>query len=153
MNLVFFSHITQDDNEKTLFRVSRVLAAFQAMNRSMTVEVANVFLMVCLDEGQRLTDYTKKTGLSQSTLSRYLLDLSTYRRDLSEGAEDDGRKEAYGLVRSEVDPMELRAKRYFLTPRGRALRDRVLAIIDGTEPRGPTKSVVALAAAARTSLV
>lgn len=63
------------------------------------------------------------TGLAQSTISRYLLDLSTYRRDLSEEA-DEGRKEAYGLVRSEVDPMELRAKRYYLTPKGRGLRDR-----------------------------
>ena len=52
----------------------------------MTTELANVFLMVSLNEGQRLTDYARDTGLSQSTISRHLMDLSGYRRDLSETA-------------------------------------------------------------------
>ena len=120
------------------------VAEFQALNRSMTTELANVFLLVCLKEGQRLTDYARDTGLSQSTISRHLLDLGEYRRDLSDAAPaTEGRKASYGLVRSEVDPMELRAKRYTLTHKGRALRDRVLAIIEGEETRGPLRSVVA----------
>ena len=45
-----------------------------------------------------------------------------------------------------MDPLELRAKRFYLTPRGRAFRDKVLAVLEGTETKGPTKSVVALAA-------
>lgn len=149
MNYLFFTHAATDEDQKCLYRVSRILATFQAMNRSMTVEVANVFLLVCLKEGLRLTDYAKETGLSQSTISRYLLDLSTYRRDLSQDASEEGdtegRKESYGLVRSEVDPLELRAKRYYLTTRGKALMTRVLAICEGKENKGPPKFVVSVA--------
>lgn len=60
----------------------------------MTLEVANVFLMVYLEEGQRSTDYAQMTGLAQSTISRYLLDLSAYRRDLSSDAQVEGTSEA-----------------------------------------------------------
>lgn len=129
--------------EKLLVNQSRIFAEFQALNRSMTVEVANVFLLVCVKEGQRLADYARDTGLVQSTISRYLLDLTEYRRDLSEAGQDDGgRKPGYGLVRSEVDPQELRTKRYYLTPKGRALRDRILGIIAGEVVKGPYKAVV-----------
>lgn len=93
------------------------------------------------------------TGLAQSTISRYLLDLSTYRRDLSSDAQVEGsgeaRKDAYGRVRSEVDPMELRAKRYYVTPRGKAMAKKILEILEGTDAKGPPKSVVALAGSRR----
>ena len=45
-------------------------------------------------------------------------------------------------MRAEVDPMELRAKRYSLTPKGRALRDKFVAILDGTAPVTPVRYVV-----------
>lgn len=139
----FFTHVPMNPVETTMYRMSRALAEFQAIHRTVSVEVVNVFLMVCLDEGQRSIDYARKTGLSQSTISRYLLDLSQYRRDLSESA-DTGRQEGFGLVRQEVDPMELRAKRYYLTPRGKALRDRVVALLEGSKSvTGPAKSVLA----------
>jgi DNA-binding MarR family transcriptional regulator len=143
VNYLFFSHSPKDSDEKTLFTLSRAFAAFQALNRTMSAETANVFLMVALDEGHRSIDYGRKCGLGQSTISRYLLDLSTYRRELAEDTED-GRKEAYGLIRSEVDPMELRAKRYYLTPRGRGLRDRLVGILEGKAPPAQAKFVGSL---------
>lgn len=133
---VFFNHAATDDDQRTLFTTSKVLSSFQALNRSMTIELANVFLLVALKEGQRAVDYAKETGLTQSTISRHLLDLSDYRRDLSEAGA--GRKEGYGLVKAEVDPMELRAKRYYLTHKGRLQAQRVLGIMRG-EDQGRAK--------------
>ncbi|MCX7369860.1 MAG: MarR family winged helix-turn-helix transcriptional regulator [Alphaproteobacteria bacterium] len=140
----FFSHVPTTPMETSLYRMSRALAEFQAIHRSVTVEMVNVFLMVALDEGQRSIDYSRKTGLSQSTISRYLLDLSQYRRQLTEDS-DTGRQEGHGLIWSEVDPQELRAKRYFLTPRGKAIRDRVVGLLEGSKSiSGPAKSVLSL---------
>ena len=140
----FFNYVPTTPSETSLYRMSRVLAEFQAIHRGVTVELVNVFLMVALDEGQRSIDYSRKTGLSQSTISRYLLDLSQYRRQLTEDT-DTGRQEGHGLIRSEVDLQELRAKRYFMTPRGKALRDRVVGILDGAKSvSGPAKSVLSL---------
>ena len=132
----FFSHAATDDDQRALFSLSKVLASFQAMNRSMTIELANVFLLVSLKEGQRAVDYAKETGLTQSTISRHLLDLSDYRRDLTEAGA--GRKEGYGLVKAEVDPQELRAKRYYLTHKGRTQVQRVLGVLAG-EDQGRVK--------------
>lgn len=140
----FFNHVPTTPPETSLYRMSKALAEFQAIHRGVTVELVNVFLMVSLDEGQRSIDYSRKTGLSQSTISRYLLDLSQYRRQLTEDS-DTGRQEGHGLIRSEVDLQELRAKRYFMTPRGKALRDRVVGILDGSKSvSGPAKSVLSL---------
>ena len=129
----FFSHASSDDTQRALFNLSKVLSGFQAMNRSMTIELANVFLLVALKEGQRSVDYGKETGLTQSTISRHLLDLSDYRRDLTEAAGGAGRKEGYGLVKAEVDPMELRAKRYYLTHKGRTQVQRILGLLAGED--------------------
>lgn len=124
----FFSHAPASQDEKTLYGLSKVLGTLQAINRSMTIEAANVFLLVALKEGQKAVDLCRETGLSQSTMSRNLIDLSEYRRDLSEGSET-GRKEGYGLVVGKVDPMELRSKHYHLTPKGRGLRDRLVQLL------------------------
>jgi DNA-binding MarR family transcriptional regulator len=138
--ILFFSHAPADDDQRAVYGLSKVLSSFQTMNRSMTIESANVFLLVALKEGQRAVEYAKETGLTQSTISRHLLDLSDYRRDLSDAG--SGRKEGYGLVKAEVDPMELRAKRYYLTHKGRTQVQKILAILAG-EDTGRAKVGVA----------
>ena len=140
----FFPSVSATLPEQTvLIRFTRALAALQAVHRTMSVELVNVFLLVALQEGQRSIDYCRATGISQSTISRYLLDLSEYRRDLSEEAKTK-RQAGFGLVRSEVDPEELRAKRYYLTPRGRVLRDQIASILDGAASPVPTDPVLTL---------
>lgn len=52
-------------------------------------------------------------------------------------------------MRSEVDPNELRAKRYYVTPRGKTLAKKILDILEGKDAKGPPKSVVALAGSRR----
>lgn len=143
MYVSFFPNNSTAPEAPTLHQASRILSEFQAYNRSMTIETANVFLMVAVNEGLRLTDYCAMTGLAKSTLSRILLDLSAYRRDQSEDAEE-GRKEAYGLLVTKDDPNELRSKFYFLTPKGQAFRDRILGIMRGDKPKGPVKSPLAV---------
>jgi DNA-binding MarR family transcriptional regulator len=111
----------------------RLIDVFVDLNRSMSVLAVRTFLTVADEEGMKGVDYAQSLGLPQTTASRILLDLSEYRRDLTSEAGGDqdvpARKAGYGLVESRVDVMELRAKRYFLTPRGRAVKRKIAGIL------------------------
>ncbi len=94
-----------------------LLSALRELRPTTSAGAAEAFLLVCLYEGASLTDLCRISGQPQSTMSRNLLDLGPRARNEQPGL---------GLVRWRHPIEELRRKEYFLTARGRALRDRVL---------------------------
>jgi Transcriptional regulators len=121
---------TKDADEKALVQLSRCLSLLQTMNRSMTLEQAQVFLMIALDEGKPQSDYTEMTGLAQGTMSRIFTDLSAYRRTRKGAVEGQYvRTEGYGLIELRVNPNEMRQKLAFLTPKGRAIVRRLAKLV------------------------
>ena len=81
------------------------------------LSLLEAFLLVCLFENASLKNLCDLSGQAQSTLSRHLLDLGDFKRRKGPGLK---------LVGWRHPPEELRRKEYFLTAKGKALRDRLL---------------------------
>ena len=80
----------------------------------MTIQSLRTFLLVAMNEGASLKELADRIGLPQASTGRYLQDLSDSGRLMA-----GKRKASMGLVRSEVDPNEMRRKMFTLTPKGR----------------------------------
>jgi DNA-binding MarR family transcriptional regulator len=97
-------------DRKLLRTLAAVVGQFRDLSPTMPVGEVYMFLLAALNEGASITELAEKADMKMSTASRYLLDLSDKRR-----AGDPG----FGLLRSELDPNELRRKVITLTPKGR----------------------------------
>lgn len=109
-----------------LRRTLAVMTTLQQHKETMPIQMAASFLLVALNEGKSLRELCDITGASQSTMSRQLLDLGERNRHLEPGL---------GLVKSKVDPMELRRKQYRLTPKGWNLVNTLLALMEKDDVR------------------
>jgi DNA-binding MarR family transcriptional regulator len=110
--------LTSGEARKTQW-ILDLLGAFQEHNPTMPIQMAASFLLVAKNEGKSLRELRQLSGVAQSTMSRHLLDLGARNRRFGEGL---------GLVRSEIDPMELRRKQFYLTPKGRRLLETLMGI-------------------------
>lgn len=79
-------------------------------------------LTVAMFPGRNLNQLAHLASLSKSTMSRHMLDLSSYRRSRKglEG-EDRSRSPGLGLIDVQTPPDNLRERQYTLTQRGTAL--------------------------------
>jgi DNA-binding MarR family transcriptional regulator len=110
---------TTASDDARLRALIRICDYFQeAAGPTVPLAVVEAFLLVALYEGASLKDLCRLSGAAQSTLSRHLLDLADRNRKGEPGLK---------LVGWRHPPEELRRKEYFLTAKGRALRDRLLA--------------------------
>ena len=106
-------------NAPKLRALIKICDVFQeAAGPTVPLAMVEAFLLVCLYEGASLKDLCKLSGQAQSTLSRHLLDLADRNRKREPGLK---------LVAWRHPPEELRRKEYFLTAKGRALRNRLLS--------------------------
>lgn len=93
------------------------LQAFTKIRGTMPMQYAVSFMLVALDEGRGVGEYAERAGVSQSVMSRHLLDIGERNRYMQDG---------FGLVTYRANPMELRKHEYFLTPKGRALFHEII---------------------------
>jgi DNA-binding MarR family transcriptional regulator len=103
--------------ERALRNASAMLEAFHKVHSLMSFKMAQTFIMVALDEGKSMTEYSQKAGLPQSTISRHLLDLGERNRKKEPGL---------NLVVSRRDPQDYRRWTYSLAPKGSDLIQRLL---------------------------
>lgn len=108
------------EDQRSLERIKILFSAMKDIDETMPIQLAITFLEVAIHEGCSLTDIWKKTGWSQSTLSRHLLDL---------GERDRHKNPGLQLIESRRDPAELRKNIYTLTPKGRKLAQRLLSLL------------------------
>lgn len=104
---------------KAIGRFIGSLEKLAEFSPTMPVMQVIAFLTVAENEGKSLSDLVKISKIKQSTMSRYLLDLSDKTRTGSAG---------YGLIKRETDPAEFRRNMYSLTPRGRILVREILSM-------------------------
>jgi DNA-binding MarR family transcriptional regulator len=86
----------------------------------MSVNYVLAFLRVAVEEGLSANDYTRKSGVAQSVMSRHLLDL---------GQQDRYRERSPGLVESKPSPASLRVWEVTLTAKGRILASTIARIL------------------------
>jgi DNA-binding MarR family transcriptional regulator len=107
-------------NDATLGNLRSGFEFLQAFNAAMgqqaPLSYQLAFLLVAMEPGHGTVHYAKKLGMHQPVISRILLEIGQKSRAGGPGL---------GLVAAEIDPTDLRARRYFLTPSGRALLDQI----------------------------
>lgn len=106
-----------DDEKGVLKGVLRALDPFAEMRVDMPLQYVRSFMLVAMEEGKGVSEYAEQAGVSQSVMSRHLLDIGDRDRYMNEG---------FGLVHKRQDPMELRKYRVFLTDKGRAIARRII---------------------------
>lgn len=107
-----------DNNEKAPLK--GFLAAcepFDNIRHTMPLQYIRAFLLVALEEGLGVNEYAQRSGVSQSVMSRHLLDLGERNRYMKAG---------FGLLTQRPDPLELRKQQTFLTDKGRTIAHRII---------------------------
>lgn len=97
-----------------------VIEPFLEINPRMPLRILQVLLQVAAHPGLTVSEHARKSGLSLSSMSRNLLDLSDRHRSLAWG---------YGLVEARKDD-DQREQKYYLTGQGRSMVDKALARIE-----------------------
>lgn len=98
-------------------RLARVIDIFREFDTAFPSSYIAAFLLVALKPGKGGTDYARELGLAQAVTSRLLLEIGPKTRNGDEGL---------GLVDSSPDGKDLRIRRLFLTPKGKALLRRIM---------------------------
>ena len=101
----------------------RLLRELQGIDAEFPLQYAVCLGEIALEEGLSLTRLSEKTGMPLSTVSRIVGALSSHRQ----------RGAPFELVRVTVAPQERRKKQIFLSPRGRAVIDRIGVLADGPD--------------------
>jgi DNA-binding MarR family transcriptional regulator len=117
----FRSSLT-DDERKGLATLLNALEPFFGERQTMPMQLVKSFILAALHEGEGVTELAKRAGLSQSVMSRHLLDIGDRNRHMEAG---------FGWTTQHTDPMELRKHRVVLTPKGTALAHKVLRALFG----------------------
>jgi ubiquinone biosynthesis protein COQ9 len=89
-----------------------LLTPFFSIRETMPARCIQAFLLVAEKEGLSVGEYAKRAGISPTTMSRNLLDISERDRNYEEGP---------ALVEGKENVLNRREKLYSLTPKGRAL--------------------------------
>lgn len=107
-----------DEEKVAIGSLFQMLEPFREKHPTMTLQTVLSFLLVCLEEGHPgVRDYATRAGVSQTVMTRNLLDLGHRNRAGEPGL---------GLVQQRSDPMDLRRTQTFLTNQGAALAHKVI---------------------------
>jgi DNA-binding MarR family transcriptional regulator len=93
------------------------LSELAKLRPTMPLQQAIAFLLVAEDEGLGVGEYAQLANVSQSVMTRNLLDLGERNRNKGPG---------FGLLEQRMDPVNMRRHQTFLTPDGRALVRRLI---------------------------
>lgn len=98
-------------------RLARVIDIFREFDTAFPASYIAAFLLVAVKPGYGSTDYARDLGLAQAVTSRLMLEIGQKRRTGEDGL---------GLIDSASDGKDLRVRRAFLTPKGKALLRRIM---------------------------
>lgn len=101
-------------------RLNWVMSELRRLGSRLTANQIAAFLAVAEKPGLGPTEYAMGLGLLQPTASRLLLDVGPKQRN---GA-------GYHLVDRQGDPESLRQIRYYLTPEGHELAEKLASIVN-----------------------
>jgi DNA-binding MarR family transcriptional regulator len=97
-----------------------ILRELQSINSEFPIQYAICLLEISQNEGSSLTLLAEKTGMPLSTISRIIGALSEHRQ----------KGEPYGLIEVKISKTERRRKELFLSPKGKAIVERLQLIIE-----------------------
>jgi DNA-binding MarR family transcriptional regulator len=106
---------------KEIGTFSRCIQLVRLVDDSMPVQTCAVFLTVAANEGISINELADRCGLAGSSASRNVAALSDWHWL---------KKPGLGLVVIETDRMDLRKKTVRLTPKGKALIDQLVNVVN-----------------------
>jgi DNA-binding MarR family transcriptional regulator len=106
-----------DDEKRSTKALKAAMEVFFELRHEMPMRYMHSFLLVMEEEGLGVSEYAKKAGVSNSVMSRHLLDIGDRDRHGNPGLQ---------LVTAGRDPVELRRVRVTLTDKGRVYARRIL---------------------------
>ena len=109
--------LSETERDMLQKRVMGFMDEMRKVRPTMPLQHAYTFMLVALNEGQGVQEYAELADVSQSVMTRNLLDL---------GERNRRREPGYGLVMQRMDPMDMRRHQTFLTPEGKALLRRIV---------------------------
>lgn len=104
-----------------LAQARKMIVEFRKLDDVMPTQAAEMFLLIALDPGKRVSVYGEELGVAQSTASRnvqYLSDLHWKK------------KPGLGLVETTTDTYDSRMKLVRLTPKGKRVADAITEIME-----------------------
>ena len=104
--------LMSEDDKRDAAVMYAMLVPWQELATTMPLQYVMSFLLVAQNEGKGVGDYAEQAGVSSSVMSRHLLDIGARNRHMEPG---------WGLVDYRPNPLELRKHEYWLTPKGKAL--------------------------------
>lgn len=102
------------------------------VNTDVALPQLHLFLEICLQEGITQHELIDKTGVQAGTISRHLKMLSTYMEEDRKGTRV---LKGYKLIEQRPDLYERRRMACSLTPKGKALRDKIAIVLACTEEK------------------
>jgi DNA-binding MarR family transcriptional regulator len=111
------------DEEKEAFRcLLQALEPFRQIRPTMPLQYVVAFLLSAIYEGEGVTELARRAGVSQSVMSRHLLDIGPRNRY--------GSGEGFRLVEQVLDQKELRKHNVIHTPKGRAAGQAIVRAME-----------------------
>lgn len=108
-------------DRKAAVALLRALSAFTDLRNTMPAQFVRAFLLIALDEGKTVGEYAVKSGVSQSVMTRHILELGMRARNRGPGMD---------LVYTKPNVNNLREHLVFLTDKGRALLAKVVRSLE-----------------------
>lgn len=103
----------------------------ERISKDLAMNQLYIFLSICEKEGQSMYDLAPLLDVPLSTISRNTKELSKYIEKDSKTGEKV--LQGYDLIRSEQDIEERRRLVFFLTPKGKKLRDELIKYLKEEE--------------------
>jgi len=107
-------------DEEILNKVEKIFATLRLVRPDMTLQLAQQFILVALNEGTSLGELADKSGWVLATASRQLLDL---------GDRDRHGREGLKLVNSVRDRDNLKKNVYTLSPKGKQVINQLVGVL------------------------
>lgn len=102
--------------------LAEALALFRGLNPTITVNEIATFLNACEHEGLTIQELAERSNMTEPTASRSI-------RSFGPPGSEWARAPACGLIEAFLNPKDARSRVLHLTPAGRAVRDRLDAIL------------------------
>lgn len=112
-------NINVKNNLKKAFRLNEHM--LRHCYAKMSGKQLNVFLAICINEGQTITDYSEATDNALITTSKYIKMFSVYQV---------GSEKGLGLIEYRFHPENGKMKCVYLTEKGRELADVLAGYLD-----------------------
>jgi DNA-binding MarR family transcriptional regulator len=107
----------KEDDTKLMRAFYLALEPFEQIRHDMPMQYVRTFMLVCMEPGLSVMEYANRAGVSQTVMSRHLLDIGERNRHMEPG---------FGLVTKRQDPMNLRRWEVLLTEKGRQVAHKMM---------------------------